>query len=350
MRRGRESDLLSPPLLVVTPNRYSIPVLNLQTHTMQFQYNADYPGDTEPRPPLDFPSAQPIPCARLKTRIIHNSQSIMAEPVLVRTVSRRRQSVLQHIAHDADDASMASSSSSSSGSSSNSSMDDGPPSTHPQAQQQQTTTSDCAYWIQRTVREAIYGRVLFAVVLKKGINGVWESTNQHCAIKELSWQHIRRERDRLAEDPIKEVSAMQHLKEWIASTRRIPDNGNNGDPVASSFEYMLHTNIMMPLDLLSDERYLYSIMPYCNGGELFELLDMNERFSEPEARYWMTQVLNVRQPCTWLDCRTCCSAIISLLCLYSKFEGPRKFTTRRHLPPRHESRKFACPRVGSVDY
>ena len=50
----------------------------------------------------------------------------------------------------------------------------------------------------------------------------------------------------------------------------------------------------MPLDLLSDDTNLYSIMPYCDGGELFERLDMNERFTEPEARYWMFQVLNVR--------------------------------------------------------
>jgi len=49
---------------------------------------------------------------------------------------------------------------------------------------------------------------------------------------------------------------------------------------------------MMPLDLLTDDRHLYSIMPYCNGGELFDRLDMNERFSEGEARYWMVQVLN----------------------------------------------------------
>jgi serine/threonine protein kinase len=51
----------------------------------------------------------------------------------------------------------------------------------------------------------------------------------------------------------------------------------------------------MPLDLLSDERNLYSIMPYCDGGELFERLDLNERFSENEARYWMDQILNVSQ-------------------------------------------------------
>jgi len=55
----------------------------------------------------------------------------------------------------------------------------------------------------------------------------------------------------------------------------------------------METHVMMPLDLLSDDRNLYSIMPYCDGGELFERLDMNERFSEQEARYWMHQVLTV---------------------------------------------------------
>lgn len=207
---------------------------------------------------------------------------------------------------------------------------------------------ECAYWIQRTVREAIYGRVLLAVVLKKRrpatmptptittstttatstittaatttgggtINADWEVTAQHCAVKEMSWQHIRRERDRLAEDPVKEVSAMQFLKEWHAAAhfqrqQQQPLNYKNNnstnttdrsrihssrgeDSVTSSFRSMLETNVMMPLDLLSDEGHLYSIMPYCNGGELFELLDMNERFTEPEARYWMNQVLNVR--------------------------------------------------------
>jgi serine/threonine protein kinase len=161
-----------------------------------------------------------------------------------------------------------------------------------------------AYWVQRTIREAIYGRVLFAVVLKKrpralsSVDGAeWEATSDHCAVKEMSWQHIRRERDRLAEDPIKEVASMQYLKNWFEESRR-----NKSTPaavlvsetgLAESFIAMRETNIMMPLDLLTDERNLYSIMPYCDGGELFERLDLNERFSEGEARYWMDQVLNV---------------------------------------------------------
>jgi len=186
-----------------------------------------------------------------------------------------------------------------------------------------------AYWIQRTIREAIYGRVLFAVILKRRprslvlIDGAeWEVTPEHCAVKEMSWQHIRRDQDRLAEDPIKEVSSMQYLNRWWRQEKQYKNQkqqfqqsqhqhqqqmhledqlisplqpreiDNHHADVNESFFAMKDTNIIMPLDLLSDERNLYSIMPYCDGGELFERLDLNERFSEDEARYWMDQVLN----------------------------------------------------------
>ena len=88
---------------------------------------------------------------------------------------------------------------------------------------------------------------------------------------------------------------MQYLQKWFQSTRQhnLSQSATAESPVAQSFRAMRESNIMMPLDLLSDERNLYSIMPYCDGGELFERLDLNERFSEEEARYWMDQVLNV---------------------------------------------------------
>jgi serine/threonine protein kinase len=177
---------------------------------------------------------------------------------------------------------------------------------------------DVAYWIQRTIREAIYGRVVLAVILRKRrpddtSSAAWEVTDMHAAVKELSWHHIRRERHNLAEDPIKEVAAMQFLKqqqqqmttssmnsEPLYTNTEFPlrptapaSLGSCGDvSVYQSFESMVQANVMMPLDLLSDEKHLYSIMPYCNGGELFELLDQSDRFTEPEARYWMEEILN----------------------------------------------------------
>mmetsp|Transcript_7887 Transcript_7887/g.21916 ORF Transcript_7887/g.21916 Transcript_7887/m.21916 type:complete len:787 (+) Transcript_7887:415-2775(+) len=159
-----------------------------------------------------------------------------------------------------------------------------------------------AYLLQRTLREAIYGRVRYGIVLKRrqlppdydnATNGnggqqqpmaEWEVTEERCAVKEMSWQHIRKERNRLAEDPIKEVSAMQYLKRYLAHC-------NGSATSLDSSDAMLSTHLMLPLDLLSDDRYLYSVMPYCDGGELFDRLDQRQKFSEDEARYWMHQIL-----------------------------------------------------------
>jgi serine/threonine protein kinase len=190
-----------------------------------------------------------------------------------------------------------------------------------------------AYWLQRTIRDAIYGRVVSAVVLvecpsqtfsnhsnhhplhrptttnstQHPAQADWQVTTQMVAVKEMSWQHIRRERERLAEDPITEVAAMQYLMDLHntsnSGTNAIEDGGAaSSSTTATSYNgskkdtlsAVLETNIMMPVDLLSDDRHLYSIMPYCNGGELFERLDKSERFTEAEARYWMAQILNVR--------------------------------------------------------
>lgn len=323
---------------------------------MQFQFNSDYPGLTAESvalgldlgiaaanalasDPHDFPPVQPIPCARITTRIYHpiRNEVSTVQNVLVRTMMRPPEAQTRQTPMGApssqgncsmssnDDFSLESSSSSSEAFS-DMEMADGntaslqPAAAVPQQQQQQPPgicpmqhdVEDRAYWIQRTLREAIYGRVLFATVLRRRrppmqqqsnhqhpnnnstnnnqqINAEWEVTSEYCAVKEMSKELIRKERHRLAEDPIKEVSAMQYLKACHQLKRSLPDTA------AASKQAVMETHVMMPLDLLADDRNLYSIMPYCDGGELFERLDMNERFSEDEARYWMHQVLTVSQ-------------------------------------------------------
>lgn len=298
---------------------------------MQFQFNSDYPGLTAETvalgidgsvaanalasDPREFPPAQPIPCARITTRIYHPARNEVStvQNVLVRTMmrppSQQQQQPIGASGKNPDDNSSMSSddfsvSSSSSSAASDMEMADSNGPTFPIGQGNQEAPTggeedqDRAYWIQRTLREAIYGRVLFATVLRRrytqqqyphanNIHADWEVTSEFCAVKEMSRQLIRKERDRLAEDPIKEVSAMQYLKRWHESKH------STSPSLSPSKEAILETHVMMPLDLLSDDRNLYSVMPYCDGGELFERLDLNERFSEDEARYWMHQVLTV---------------------------------------------------------
>ena len=145
------------------------------------------------------------------------------------------------------------------------------------------------------------------------------ATDDSVAVKEMSWEHIRTQRAELAEDPIKEVAAMQYLKKWVDDEEKehvnmrvlqqmgfqqrgiIPVQQQQGeesqpedDDDSTSQNTMQHqSHISMPLDLLSDDYHLYSITPFCTGGRLLDILENKNRFSEPEARYWMRQILKV---------------------------------------------------------
>lgn len=55
---------------------------------------------------------------------------------------------------------------------------------------------------------------------------------------------------------------------------------------------MRDTRIIMPLDFLYDHQKLYTITPYCTGGELFDLLAQRSRFSEEESRHFLRSILD----------------------------------------------------------
>lgn len=153
---------------------------------------------------------------------------------------------------------------------------------------------DRAFWIQRTLRDAIYGKVKYAVVLKRiDPNNVppnqvveWEVTNEACAIKEQSWQQIRRDRHRFAENPLQEVAAMQYLYNYYKNINAMQQNNH-----LDIHRIIVDSHVMMPIDILTDDRFLYCVMPYCNGGELFDRLDQYNKLPEDECRYWLDQIL-----------------------------------------------------------
>lgn len=132
-----------------------------------------------------------------------------------------------------------------------------------------------AYWIGRKLKKAIYGCVRSCTILKlqegtwQGDGGTWEVTPRMAAVKIMDWNAVRELHGRHMEDPVKEVSAMQFI------TR----DGS-------------HSNVMETLDVLQDEQYLYSFMPFCSCGELFGFVQRDGRFSEPVARHWFRQILN----------------------------------------------------------
>ena len=115
---------------------------------------------------------------------------------------------------------------------------------------------------------------------------VFQVTNKYVAVKVNYCDRMDRLRDRHAEDPLKEIAAMQII-------------GNE------------HPNVMGTVEVLFDGSNLNVVMPYCDSGDLFQLLqesqhrtgsggsspeidgnaDVSPGMSEPVARYWFRQVM-----------------------------------------------------------
>ena len=157
------------------------------------------------------------------------------------------------------------------------------------------TSQFIAYAPTKRLQNAIYGSVWACRVLRRhyGVAAddaaraagvapghpeapmVWETTSELVAIKMIEWKEVHRNRGHLLEDPIKEVAAMQLI--------------GNASP-----------HVLGPIEILQDSECLYSIMPYCRGGDLFGIVvkyagesDGEVGMPEPVARYWFRQILKV---------------------------------------------------------
>lgn len=105
-----------------------------------------------------------------------------------------------------------------------------------------------------------------------GDDVVWESTDELVVVKVVSWSKVQSKRGKHLEDPVKEVAAMQLIGGY-------------------------HPNVVGSLEVLRDSGHLYSITPYCDGGDLYSLT-LNEfeangtgRLDEAQARHWFRQIL-----------------------------------------------------------
>jgi serine/threonine protein kinase len=99
---------------------------------------------------------------------------------------------------------------------------------------------------------------------------VFQVTNRYVAVKVNYSQQMERLRNKHAEDPLKEIAAMQLI-------------GNE------------HPNVMGAIEVLFDGQNLDVVMPYAGSGDLFQLLQESQQnsvgFSEPTARYWFRQTM-----------------------------------------------------------
>jgi serine/threonine protein kinase len=131
-----------------------------------------------------------------------------------------------------------------------------------------TSASGAHYQIGRMLKKAIYGAVLHSTVLmpNKSAANSYTRTSTTVAIKVYSKKIIYEQGSKSQENPFNEIAALQYV----------------GDD---------HPNIVGQIECCSDEENIYSIMPFVEGGELFDYVVSKGRLSENEARKIMRQVL-----------------------------------------------------------
>jgi len=247
---------------------------------MQFTQNMDYPPEgSEVRPLRSCGPPEIHACDRFRANVLYNGRPVIAEVVIpVARPIRPAQGRNNNNDSDSDD------------SDTDTDDDDDVP----------RRESIHGYWLQRTLRPAIYGSVWGGSVLRRlddpivtdnGESVSWEVTSRRCAVKIYSRRNMRENRGS-AENPMTEISAMQYLLQY--QRRRFQPGQIESDEqmMESALTNSFQANVMMPYGVYYNSSDIFSVMPYCDGGELFDVLDERRRFPEPEARYWMHQILS----------------------------------------------------------
>ena len=127
------------------------------------------------------------------------------------------------------------------------------------------TATGSHYELVRTLRKCIYGKVKHAVRLVERDGALLRiEPFQHVAIKIISRAML--DEGRLAENPMVELRVQQ----------RLADPG--------------HGNVLGIVDVVFDATYVYAVLPYCNGGELYSLVEERGAMTQPQARHFFGQI------------------------------------------------------------
>ena len=142
------------------------------------------------------------------------------------------------------------------------------------------------YELDRTLKNAIYGKVVLGFVIqpRPQNDGTFVHSGERVAIKLISKERFEAVRHQTQEHPDKEMAVLCYLH-------------NTPIPalVASSAEISLpnvHQNICNVVECLQDTAYLFSIMEFIDGKELYDYMDERGTLPEDEARNVFLQILN----------------------------------------------------------
>jgi serine/threonine protein kinase len=123
-----------------------------------------------------------------------------------------------------------------------------------------SSQSKAHYELGEVIKKTIYGAVIHGVVLEP-VSGtdVFLRTQEDVAIKVFAKHLIVHNMSRSREQPLNEMSILQYL-------------GHQ------------HPHILGQIECCADDNNMYSIMPWAQGGELFDHIANNGPMTEDEAR------------------------------------------------------------------
>ena len=129
------------------------------------------------------------------------------------------------------------------------------------------TESNNSYEMGRVLKEAIYGQVNHSFALYVGDDGMLYRITPlvQIAIKVYGKARLRSMAHTTQERPLDELSSMQFIGH--------------------------HPYIMSPLECCNDSDYIYLIMEYCNGGELYDVVEEKQSLSEQVTREYFRHIL-----------------------------------------------------------
>ena len=166
-----------------------------------------------------------------------------------------------------------------------------------------------AYWIQRKIGKTTAGSVRIGYVLRRRkAEGQGVGEDSYNAHGSAQWEVTPKESKPTSSSSTNEgggVPAADAAYEMVAikmyDKSKCTGNKANGPAVEIAASQLLARHagdpafhhVLGTVDVLSDERHVYLITPYCDGGDLLSVLESRGRLEESVARYIFKQLLSV---------------------------------------------------------
>eukprot|EP00567_Pseudictyota_dubia_P001915 CAMPEP_0197466086 /NCGR_PEP_ID=MMETSP1175-20131217/64869_1 /TAXON_ID=1003142 /ORGANISM="Triceratium dubium, Strain CCMP147" /LENGTH=1237 /DNA_ID=CAMNT_0043002115 /DNA_START=211 /DNA_END=3924 /DNA_ORIENTATION=- len=246
--------------------------------------NSDYPPSDEARPSVAFPLATALPCRRIDHARIYQTNSSGEDTEIHCSIAVVSASAVPKVLRGMN-------------------TDDG---SHISTHSQGTRHEERAYALVKKLSSAMFGDVWVAVgahqlssrndpKTESGSSTEWKCRREYFAVKRVPMTNFDLMDHWTAEDPVREVQAMQYFRRWYENNFHKEQGRKVETPYEEAVGIMAMTNVIIPVDVLTDDSYLYIITPYCSGGDLFDALFNSKnkaRMGEEASRMFMNQALN----------------------------------------------------------